>query len=143
MKHTDMIIARLAEQSDVDFGPLSTYRRLVGGDAIPVFTGVQTCAPGYRTKFHSHPYTELLFVIEGEAFFCFEGRENERHILAAGDMIALPPGIPHAFGNAGHNTLRVLGIHNSPERVVNFSDGTSTGAHGFADYGAGVKSHMT
>jgi len=142
MKHTEMLIARLAEQEDVDFGPLSTYRRLVGGDPVPVFTGVQTCAPGYMTKFHAHPYSELIFVIEGEATFSFEGRDGESQTLQAGDMVALPPGIPHAFRNSGTTTLRILGIHTSPERVVEFSDGTRTGAHGFTDYGAGASSHQ-
>ena len=119
----------------MDFGPLSTYRRLVGGDGVPVFTGVETCSAGYMTPMHSHPYVELLFVIEGEATVYLEGREHAAQTLGAGDMIALPPEIPHVFGNAGSRTLRILGIHTSPERVVNLADGTRTGEHGFIKYG--------
>jgi len=134
---TEPLIVRLAEQPDVNFGPLSVYRKLVGGDRapVPVFTGVQSCAPGYETRLHSHPYTELLFVVEGEAFVYLEGREHVRHRLTPGDMVALPPKIAHVFGNAGSGTLRLLGIHTSPERIVDFSDGTDTGRHGFVDYG--------
>ena len=135
---TDARITRLAEQADVDLGPLSTYRRLVGGDGVPVFTGVQTCESGYMTPLHSHPYVELLFVIEGEATVYLEGREHAAQTLGAGDMIALPPDIPHVFGNAGGRSLRILGIHASPERVVNLADGTRTGAHGFIKYGEAV-----
>ena len=58
-------VARLSTQEAVNFGPLSAYRRLVGGDEVPIFTGVQTCNPGYMTKPHWHPYIECLFVIEG------------------------------------------------------------------------------
>lgn len=132
-------IARLAEQMDVNFGPLATYRRLVGGDEVPVFTGIQTCNPGYMTKMHWHPYIELLFVIEGEATVYLQGREDRADTLQRGDMVALPPGIPHVFGNAGKATLRMLGIHCSPERIVNFVDGTHTGAHGFVSYDADGK----
>ena len=135
---TDARITRLAEQVDVDFGPLSTYRRLVGGDGVPVFTGVQTCESGYMTPMHSHPYVELLFVIEGEATVYLEGREHAAETLRAGDMVALPPDIPHVFGNAGSRTLRILGIHTSPERVVKRADGARTGAHGFTDDKSGA-----
>jgi len=135
---TEPRIARLAEQSDVNFGPLSSYRRLVGGGEVPVFTGIQSCEPGYMTRMHWHPYIELLFVIEGEATVYLEGRENAAQRLVAGDMVALPPDIAHVFGNAGTKTLRILGIHTSPERIVNFVDGTRTSAHGFVDYGTGA-----
>ncbi|MBK8065972.1 MAG: cupin domain-containing protein [Betaproteobacteria bacterium] len=132
---TEARIARLAEQADVNFGPLASYRRLVGGDGVPIFTGIQTCEPGYMTRMHWHPYVEALFVIEGEATVYLEGREAQAQRLTAGDIVALPPNIPHVFGNPGTRTLRMLGIHSSPERIVNFVDGTKTGAHGFVDYG--------
>jgi len=131
-------VVRLAEQVDVNFGPLSTYRRLVGGGEVPAFTGIQSCEPGYMTRMHWHPYVELLFVIEGEAIVYLEGGEDGAERLGAGDMVALPPDIPHVFGNAGTETLRILGIHTSAERVVNFTDGTQTGAHGFVDYSGGA-----
>jgi quercetin dioxygenase-like cupin family protein len=124
-------VGRLAEQVDVDFGPLSTYRKLLGGAPLPIFTGVQTCAPGYVTGLHSHPYTELLFVIEGSAYCFLAGHENERTRLAAGDIVALPPNVAHAFGNDSDKTLRILGIHTAAERVVNFADGSLTGEHGY------------
>jgi mannose-6-phosphate isomerase-like protein (cupin superfamily) len=33
-------------------------------------------------------------------------------------MIALPASTPHVFRNAGEGTLRLLGIHGSPTRIV-------------------------
>ncbi|MBL8381682.1 MAG: cupin domain-containing protein [Burkholderiales bacterium] len=125
-------IARLSEASDQDFGPLSTYRRLLGGEGMPVFTGVQTCAPGYRTPLHSHPYVELLFILEGEAAVYFEGDTAPAHTLGPGDIVALPAELPHAFGTAGAAPLRLLGIHANPERIVAVRDGTPVDANGVA-----------
>lgn len=112
-------IARLAESEPVSFGPLSHYNKLVGDGVLPIFTGVQTCAPGYQTAKHWHPYAEYLFVLEGVLEAWVEGREGEPARLGVGDMIALPANTPHVFGNPGPATLRLLGIHHSPERVVN------------------------
>lgn len=131
---TETRIARLAEQTGIDFGPLSTYRRLIGGNGVPIFTGLQICEPGYMTPMHSHPYVELLFVVEGEAVVYLEGGENAVETLAAGDMVALPAEIPHVFGNAGNRTLRILGIHTSPERIVKLAADAATGDHGQVDY---------
>ncbi|MBL8378735.1 MAG: cupin domain-containing protein [Burkholderiales bacterium] len=125
-------IARLAEANDLDFGPLSTYRSLLGGTGMPVFTGVQTCAPGYRTPLHSHPYVELLFILEGEAAVYFEGDTAPAHTLGPGDIVALPAELPHAFGTAGTVTMRLLGIHANPERIVEVHGDTPQDTHGVA-----------
>ena len=63
--HTEAKIARLSESEAVSFGPLAHYNKLTGDDGLPIFTGVQTCKPGYQTPLHWHPYVECLFVIEG------------------------------------------------------------------------------
>ena len=106
-------IARLSEAPAVSFGPLSHYQRLTGEDGMPVFTGVQTCQPGYATPMHWHPYVECLFVLEGTMEAWLEGQQ-----LSPGDMIALPACTPHVFRNAGDGVLRLLGIHASPTRIV-------------------------
>jgi len=111
-------VARLAEAEQVPFGPLAEYRKLMGDDGWPVFTGVQTCRPGYRTPLHSHPYAEYLFVIQGTAEAWLAADEDHPAHLESGDMIALPAGAPHAFRNAGDSELRLLGIHCSPTRIV-------------------------
>jgi mannose-6-phosphate isomerase-like protein (cupin superfamily) len=89
-------IARLAESEPVSFGPLSHYNTL-----------------------HWHPYVEYLFVLEGLLEAWIEGQQDTPNRLGAGDMIALPANTPHVFRNPGPATLRLLGIHHSPERVVN------------------------
>src|SRR5271155_5827978 len=119
-------IARLAESNPVSFGPLSHYNKLIGDGVLPIFTGVQTCAPGYQTALHWHPYAEYLFVLEGTLEAWVEGQEDQPHRLGTGDMIALPANQPHVFRNPGPDTLRLLGIPHSPERVVNRIEGAAT-----------------
>jgi mannose-6-phosphate isomerase-like protein (cupin superfamily) len=118
-------VVRSADVEPISFGPLAEYRRLTGQDGLPVFTGIQTCAPGYATPLHWHPCVECLFVLEGEMEASLEGQEAAR--LGPGDMIALPAGAPHVFRTFGDRTLRILGIHASPVRIVNVvSDQSAT-----------------
>ena len=111
-------IARLSEAQSVSFGPLAHYQRLTGEDGLPVFTGVQTCQPGYATPLHWHPYVECLFVLEGTMEAWLIGQKATVTTLHEGDMISLPADTPHAFRNPGPGVLRLLGIHNSPTRIV-------------------------
>ena len=111
-------VARLAEAETISRGPLSHYQNLIGAASLPLFTGVQTCKPGFQTPEHSHPYPEYLFIIDGVMEAWLVGREDEAHELKAGDIIVLPANIPHAFRNPGPMELRLLGIHVSPERIV-------------------------
>ena len=115
-------VIRSADVEPMSFGPLAEYRRLTGQDGLPVFTGVQTCAPGYSTPMHWHPYVELLFIIEGEAEVWLQGGEAEPMHLDAGDCVALPADIPHSFRTVGDKPMRLLGIHSNPDRVVNYLD---------------------
>jgi mannose-6-phosphate isomerase-like protein (cupin superfamily) len=111
-------IARLSEAEAVSFGPLAQYQRLTGDDGLPLFTGVQTCHPGYATPLHWHPYVEYLFVLHGIMEAWLDGQQDHPARLHAGDMIALPACTPHIFRNAGEGELRLLGIHASPMRIV-------------------------
>lgn len=115
-------VARLDAAEKIAFGPLSHYQKLIGDDGGPIFTGVQTCAPGYQTPRHHHPYVECLFIIDGTMQAWLVGDESSPATLQAGDMIALPADTPHAFRNPGPGTLRLLGIHNSPARIVHRLD---------------------
>jgi mannose-6-phosphate isomerase-like protein (cupin superfamily) len=112
-------IIRSSDVEPVSFGPLAEYRRLTGQDGLPVFTGVQTCEPGYSTPMHWHPYVECLFVLEGTMEAWLEGQEAHPSRLGPGDMIALPACTPHLFRTFGDQKLRILGIHASPVRIVN------------------------
>ena len=91
-------IARLATAAKIAFGPLAHYQPLIGGDDSPIFTGVQTCAPGYQTPPHFHPYVECLFIVEGTMEAWLIGEEAQvrdlagrRHDLSAGGHAARLP----------------------------------------------------
>lgn len=120
--HAEAKIVRLADAEAVSFGPLADYQRLTGDDGLPVFTGVQTCRPGYATPMHWHPYTEYLFVLAGTMEAWLEGQEDQPVRLGPGDMIALPACTPHVFRNADNTVLRLLGIHAAPTRIVHRVD---------------------
>src|SRR5690349_7291740 len=101
-------IARLETSEKISFGPLSHYQALINGDGGPVFTGVQTCEPGYQTALHHHPYVECLFIIQGTMHAWMEGGQDSPVELRPGDMISLPAGEAHAFRNPGPGVLRLL-----------------------------------
>jgi mannose-6-phosphate isomerase-like protein (cupin superfamily) len=126
-------IVRLAETEVVKFGPDAVYQPIIGDDAgsTPVRTGIQTSQPGYAAPMHSHPYVEILHILEGVAEAWTAGTEDRPVRLEAGDTIAMPPGVLHSFRVVGDRPMRLLGTHLSPRRIVNFQDGRPTDARGY------------
>ena len=123
-------VRRLSESGRVEFGALAFYHPLIADGDTPVRTGIQTSAPGYVAPMHSHPYVELLFIIEGEADVWLQGEEDAPKRLKAGDCVALPPDIPHSFSVVGDKPMRLLGIHANPTRVSTYFD-RKTDASGY------------
>lgn len=132
---TDLKVVRLADTETVSFGPLSNYQPIIGDDAgtTPIRTGIQTAQPGYQAPLHSHPYLEVLHILDGVAEAWMEGREAEKIVLRRGDTIALPPGVPHSFRVVGDQPLRLLGTHASPKRIVEYKDGGRSDARGYRE----------
>ncbi len=112
----------LADAERVEFGPLAFYHPLVADGDTPLRTGIQTTAPGYVAPMHWHSYVEILFIIEGEMEAWLEGGEDDPVRLGPGDSVALPANIPHSFRTVGDQTMRLLGIHSSSDRTVNYLD---------------------
>jgi quercetin dioxygenase-like cupin family protein len=129
----DATVIRLNEIKPVSFGPDSFYQLLIGDDAgsTPVRVGIQTAEPGYAAGMHSHPYLEVIHVLEGTAEAWLEGQEDRPVRLEVGDTIALPPNAPHTFRVVGDRTLRIMGIHASPERIVRYRDGRTATLQGY------------
>ena len=102
-------VVRLEDTEQVSFGPLSHYQLIIGDDAgsTPVRTGIQTAQPGYVAPVHQHPYVEILHILDGAAEAWIEGREDEAV------------------------TLRLLGTHASPQRIVTYKDGAASDARGY------------
>ncbi len=126
-------VVKLEETDSVSFGPLASYQPIIGDDdgTTPVRTGIQTSQPGYVAPVHSHPYLEILHILDGTAEAWLEGKEDDKVLLGKGDTIALPPNAPHSFRVVGSEPLRLLGTHVSPHRIVNYRDGGPTDARGY------------
>jgi len=129
----DLQVIRLADTEVVKFGPDATYQLIIGDDegTTPIRTGIQTSQPGYVAPVHSHPYLEVLYVLEGTAEAWLDGRENEKARLEKGDTVAFPPNTPHSFRVVGDQVLKTLGTHASPKRIAKYKDGRPTDARGY------------
>lgn len=115
---------RHAERPSMDFPGGALYRPIIGddtGQGIPVRTGIQTSPPGYRTRPHSHPYVEILTVLEGTGEAWLEG-DASRAALEPGVTIAIPAHRVHGFCATGDRPLVTFGIHASDKRIVDYAD---------------------
>ena len=123
----DPQIVRLAETGIVKFGPDAYYQPIIGNDegTTPIRTGIQTSEPGYVAPMHSHPYTEILHILDGTAEAWVEGKEDQKIRLEKGDTISMPPDTPHSFRVVGDQPMRLLGTHVSPKRIVDYKDRVS------------------
>ncbi|MBM3488581.1 MAG: cupin domain-containing protein [Alphaproteobacteria bacterium] len=106
-----------------DFSGGSTYQTLVGDKAgsTPVRIGIQTSPPGYSARPHSHPYTEILTVLEGRAEAWMEGVAGTI-IAEPGMTLVFPPNQKHGFTVIGAGPFRTYGVHASAHRIVDFHD---------------------
>jgi len=129
----DARVVRLDEVEVVKFGPSAVYQPIIGDEegTTAIRTGIQTSQPGYEASMHSHPYVEILHILDGVAEAWFEGEEDAKILLRKGDTISLPPDRPHTFRVVGHEPLRLLGTHVSPHRIVRYRDGRSTDVRGY------------
>ena len=101
----------------------ATYRTLVGDDqgSTPVRCGIQTSPPGYATPNHTHPYVEIVTVLEGSGEVWIDGQDGTRAI-STGTTMVFPPNIAHGFRVIGTTPLVTLGVHSSPDRIVEIKD---------------------
>jgi quercetin dioxygenase-like cupin family protein len=63
--------------------------------------------PPGRAPEHSHPYDEVVLVLEGDGVLHAGAGDRP---LAPGSCVHLPPGEPHCLENTGRAPLRVLGV---------------------------------
>ena len=124
-----LTVIRHAERPTVAFAGGATYQPIIGDDTgveLPIRTGIQTSPPGYQTRLHSHPYAEVLTVLEGrgEAWLA---DEDGVVALEPGVSITCPANRVHAFRTVGEQPLVTYGIHTFGKRIVNYVEPTSAG----------------
>jgi mannose-6-phosphate isomerase-like protein (cupin superfamily) len=114
-----MPIRHLDDVGREDFSEGACYQILVGDDegSTPVRVGIQTSQPGYSTGIHSHPYMEVVTVLEGEGVAWIDG-EGEDVSIGPGTTMIFPAGVKHRFTAIGNTPLKTLGVHASPDRIV-------------------------
>jgi len=101
---------RLSELGDrpVEVTGDRRFRVLFGpGNGCSAATQFVGEIPPGRAPEHSHPYDEVVLVLEGEGVL--HAGTGDRQ-LAPGSCVHLPPGQPHCLENTGRDTLRVLGV---------------------------------
>src|SRR5258706_6598827 len=132
----ELKVVRLDETEVVKFGPDAVYQLILGDDegTTPIRTGIQTSQPGYAAPVHSHPYMEVLHILDGVAEAWVDGQEDRKVTLRRGDTVAIPAGVPHSFRVVGDDVLRLLGTHTSPKRIVSYKDGAKNDARGYRIY---------
>ena len=124
-----LTVIRHAERPTVAFPGGATYQPIVGDDTaagLPIRTGIQTSPPGYQTRLHSHPYVEVLTVLEGRGEAWLEG-EDGVVCLEPGVSIALPANRVHAFRVVGDRPFVTYGIHASDKRIVSYVEPAASG----------------
>ncbi|MGH7065164.1 MAG: cupin domain-containing protein [Stellaceae bacterium] len=115
-------VIRHADRPSVTFPGGARYRAIIGDDTgagVPLRTGIQESPPGYATPLHSHPYAEIITVLEGRGEAWLDG-EAGAVALEPGVTIAVPANRVHGFRNLGDRPLVTFGIHAFEKRVVNY-----------------------
>ena len=72
-------------------------------------------APGEGVKLHSHPYAEIFIVQEGYGLFTIGDKIIE---AAGGEILIVPPNVPHKFINTGNGKLQHVDIHLNPRFIT-------------------------
>ena len=117
-----LTVIRHAERPTVECPGGATYQPIIGDDtgaSMPIRTGIQTSLPGYQTRLHSHPYVEVLTVLEGRGEAWLDGQDGVVP-LEPGVSIAFPANRVHGFRTVGDQALVTYGVHASGKRIVNY-----------------------
>ena len=89
-----------------------------GAAAVGVLSN--TVQPGAAAPLHRHDYEEIILVEAGKIWV---EMDKVRTTATPGQCVIIPANAPHAWGNEGAETLRVMFVWNSPEP---FAPGKST-----------------
>jgi quercetin dioxygenase-like cupin family protein len=76
-----------------------------GASTLSVLTN--TVEPDHAVPRHYHGYEEVILVQEGQIWVALE---DDRSVIAPGQLAIIPPNRVHAWGNAGPAVARVLFI---------------------------------
>jgi mannose-6-phosphate isomerase-like protein (cupin superfamily) len=100
--------ARDLDDCEVETTGDRRFRVLFGpGQGCEVATQFLGEIPAGRAPEHSHPYDELVLILEGTGVLHLNGAD---HPVSAGSCVHLPPRQLHCLENTVAATMRVLGV---------------------------------
>src|SRR5437879_339601 len=74
----------------------------------PISAYIVNAEPDKGPPLHTHPYVEVIFMLEGRATVRVGNEERE---AKAGEIVVVPANTPHRFVNSGTQLLRQIDIH--------------------------------
>jgi quercetin dioxygenase-like cupin family protein len=83
-------------------------------EGAPISAYIVNAKPGQGPPLHTHPYVEVIFMVEGSATVTVGDEQRE---AKAGDIAVIPANTPHRFVNSGDTVLRQIDIHASPKFI--------------------------
>src|SRR5919201_1844318 len=105
---TRKVTVHFADQPEFEASPERTFRYLVDEDAgctdVTQFLGIVQPS---KAPFHSHPYDEVGYIVEGTGVAHVDGAQIP---LRAGSCFHLAPGQVHCIENVGPGPMRILGV---------------------------------
>jgi quercetin dioxygenase-like cupin family protein len=97
-------IVRFEDQPEEEASEERSFRYLVNDGEITQFVGIVQPS---KAPFHSHPYDEVGYIIEGNGIAHVDGEEIP---LKQGSCFHLVPGQTHCIENTGPGAMRILGV---------------------------------
>ena len=108
---------RFADQPEHTASVERTFRYLVNQDAgcldVTQFIGIVQPS---KAPFHSHPYEELGYIVQGEGVAHVGGRSVP---LKPGSCFHLPPEKVHCIENLGPGPMHILGVFHPSDSPAN------------------------
>jgi len=83
-------------------------------EGAPISAYIVNAQPGQGPPLHTHPYVEVIFMLEGRATVTLGDETRE---VSAGAIAVVPANTPHRFVNSGESVLRQIDVHASPKFI--------------------------
>jgi quercetin dioxygenase-like cupin family protein len=83
-------------------------------EGAPISAYIVNAQPGQGPPLHTHPYVEVIFMLEGRATVTLGDETRE---LSPGAIAVVPANTPHRFVNSGEGVLRQIDVHASPKFI--------------------------